>query len=432
MAGPPSSSATLTNVMPYSPTFLRLRSVAFALICFVNLLSIVVLCIKMYLDWDITPTPERSLVAVLASINAITVVMLPVLIILAFRPWLDSARFMLLLAVHITAGSFYTNWFTEFQDSCPSSNNNCRLFNIYILSLAWIVNTLLVVYIVCLGLLVWRRSRLPALPQTDKEEGSVNVVEEKPVLDISSPPPRPPRSPARLSSLPIPTYVAPIPAPYTTWTPTMQDRRMTGQSTKSLRDTSSLSHSSHSHSHSHHTSYGPDEFGRPMRGSMSSRFSTMPTAMHASHRPSILPPPHRGSTISHGRPLSSQPPPRSRPLSNQPTPATEKRRTLPALPPPSGGGMYSPGWGYGPPAGFQERPIIHGGSGSHASFQGSIGVFPGPPNYQGQDGMDRSSPRSPTTPTHPHYVHASHQSQMPTPYYQKRMTNPNVSYGVAV
>lgn len=29
MAGPPSSSATLTNVMPYSPTFLRMRSLAF-------------------------------------------------------------------------------------------------------------------------------------------------------------------------------------------------------------------------------------------------------------------------------------------------------------------------------------------------------------------------------------------------------------------
>lgn len=290
------------------------------------------------------------------------------------------------------------------------------------------------VYIVCLGIFVWRQSRISPTPQEDKEQGSAKAVEEKPVLDISSPPPIPPRSPARRSTLPIPTYIAPMPAPYTTWTPTLQDRRMTGQSVKSLHNSQSISSHSHSsHTHSHHSSYGSDEFGRPLRSSMqSSRFSTMPTPTHASRRPSILPPSHQSSTVLHTRPLSSQPPSRSRPLSNQPTPATEKRRTLPALPPPgAGGGMYNPGWGYGPPAGFQDRQVH--GSGSHASFQGSIGVqiFQGPPGYQGQDAVQLSSPRTPTTPT-PHYLHASHQSQAPTPYYQKRMTNPNVNYGVAV
>ncbi|KAF8921393.1 hypothetical protein CPB85DRAFT_325702 [Mucidula mucida] len=224
MAGPPSSipsEATLTNVTPqpqYSPVFLSTRSIAFALISFISLLCIVILCVQIFLEWDIMPKFERSLhfapllhphptsspdslVVVMLMIHATTIIMLPVLIIVQFRPWLDALRLSLLLVLHLGTGALFTHWFRRFQSSCPKLKEQCILFNIYVLSGSWIVSTLLIVYAAGLALLVYRRARMPA--DSSDEASTSTVVKHGSILPVMAPPlpsPLPLTSPLPIAS----------------------------------------------------------------------------------------------------------------------------------------------------------------------------------------------------------------------------------------
>ncbi|KAF9053585.1 hypothetical protein BDZ89DRAFT_1153317 [Hymenopellis radicata] len=192
MAGPPSSipsEATLTNVTPqpqYSPVFLVHRSIAFALISFISFLCIVILCIQVFVEWDIMPKFEHSLVVVMLMIHVFTIIMLPVLIIVKFRPWLDALRLLLLLVLHLGTGSLFTHWFRRFQSSCPKLKEQCILFNVYVLAGSWIVSTLLIVYAAGLALLVYRRSRMPA--DSSDEESTSTVVKHGSILPLMIPP----------------------------------------------------------------------------------------------------------------------------------------------------------------------------------------------------------------------------------------------------
>ncbi|KAI0797714.1 hypothetical protein C8Q75DRAFT_739469 [Abortiporus biennis] len=181
------------------PIFLKLRTIAFSCISIVSLAWIILLSVDLYLRWDVSEVLQRNLVGILLLSNIISVIMLPVLLILPFRVWLDSARIFLLLIAHGgTAAGFSINY-VNFH--CPSDTPDgvaaCNTIDMYILIGSWVNPTLMLFYALGLAIAVYRRTRIAPV-YNDVEEG----VEEKSthnshqrdnsVLPIMPPPPQPP------------------------------------------------------------------------------------------------------------------------------------------------------------------------------------------------------------------------------------------------
>ncbi|KAK0210641.1 hypothetical protein DFS33DRAFT_1378626 [Desarmillaria ectypa] len=146
----------MTN-MDYSPAFLKIRAIGLGLISFLSLLAIILFCIQIFMQWDTTVSSERYMIILMLLTHTVTVIMLPILILVSFRPWLDAIRFLFLLAIHISTDTTFTYWFPRYV--CPANamqREQCRLFNIYILALSWIVTAHVIIYVIGLIVFVYR------------------------------------------------------------------------------------------------------------------------------------------------------------------------------------------------------------------------------------------------------------------------------------
>jgi hypothetical protein len=157
--------------MEYPAVFLRARAITFSLISLISFLWVVVLCVDLYIQWGIFSVSERSFLVVMLVSNTMTLVMLLVLLILPFRPWLDGARLMLLLVTHIGIASAFVVWNSKF--TCPTKTADeegvCRLLNMYILIANWVIPALLIVYSLVLGLMSYRLRKVIALEPRFRE-----------------------------------------------------------------------------------------------------------------------------------------------------------------------------------------------------------------------------------------------------------------------
>ncbi|KAF9069866.1 hypothetical protein BDP27DRAFT_1324733 [Rhodocollybia butyracea] len=150
--------------MEYSAVFLKARAITFSLISLISFLWVVVLCVDIFIQWNALGASEKSFLSVMLLSNTLTLVLLLVLLILPFRPWLDGARLMLLLITHIGIASGFVLWNSKF--TCPTKTADqegvCRLLNMYILIANWVIPALLVGYALGLGLMIYRRRKIMA------------------------------------------------------------------------------------------------------------------------------------------------------------------------------------------------------------------------------------------------------------------------------
>jgi len=118
---------------------------------------------------------ERSLVLVILLTNTITVIALPVLMLLQFRPWLDAARFLFLLVAHIGTAVAFTVWNPNFTcpEQTPDEEGECKLINMCILLANWVVPAFLVSYALGLALMVYRQSAFSKLSFEHDEEATM-------------------------------------------------------------------------------------------------------------------------------------------------------------------------------------------------------------------------------------------------------------------
>jgi hypothetical protein len=186
--------------MHYSPTFLKFRAIAFFSITIISIIWIVLLCFELFWRWDITDKPERSLILVIIVANAITVILLPILMLLQFRPWLDAARVMSLLIAHTGTAVMFTIWNPKFQclHQIADEEGVCRMINMFILIGAWVHTVLLFSYASGLFVMVRRRSQQTAVMtgyqpsyKADEEvavRGSLALPTRHPELSLPSSP----------------------------------------------------------------------------------------------------------------------------------------------------------------------------------------------------------------------------------------------------
>jgi len=138
---------------------MKARIVAFSCILLTSLLWALLLCLFAFFRWDVSSSLERSLVVIMLCTNAITVVVVPLLLLLQFRVWLDIARLLFLLVLHIgSASAFaYCNTYFTCINQSPDQAGICALINIYILLASWVVPVLLLLYAAGLGYMLYRR-----------------------------------------------------------------------------------------------------------------------------------------------------------------------------------------------------------------------------------------------------------------------------------
>jgi len=195
--------------LPISPLFLKLRACAFGIISLLSFTWITLLCVVAYTRFTLSSRPEQTFIVILLLINLLTVILLPIMLILRFRSWLDAVRMLSLLVCHIGIAATYTVWVPKMP--CSSSNEDeagvCELVNVYTLIATWIIPVLLIVYCCCLALMVDRRKRRLAVEaslQSKQTASSPSLVSDsqpsiatlhsdmthKPVLTITVPPSR--------------------------------------------------------------------------------------------------------------------------------------------------------------------------------------------------------------------------------------------------
>jgi len=163
--------------MEPSPTFMRARTVAFSCILLTSLLWALLLSFLIFFRWEASPPLERSLIVIMLCTNAITLVVVPLLLLLQFRIWLDVARLLLLLVLHIvSAAAFaYCNAYFTCESQSPDEEGVCKLINAYILLASWVNPVLLLLYAGGLAFMLYRRSQMASDKSLTTEEASIST-----------------------------------------------------------------------------------------------------------------------------------------------------------------------------------------------------------------------------------------------------------------
>ncbi|KAF5391268.1 hypothetical protein D9757_001986 [Collybiopsis confluens] len=169
--------------MEYPTVFLRARAIIFCLISLICFAWVVVLCVDLFIQWSVLGTSEKSFLFLMLASNTLTSILLLVLLILQFRPWLDGARLMLLLVTHVGIASGFVIWNSKFTSA--DEEGVCWLLNMYILIANWVTPFLLVVYSLGLAIMVYRRRKIKAAT-TDLESSKFRASYQS-VLPIMNP-----------------------------------------------------------------------------------------------------------------------------------------------------------------------------------------------------------------------------------------------------
>jgi len=150
--------------------FLLIRSIAFSLIMFLCFLWIILFSIALFAQWDVMDHTERALIFTILAVDSITVVMIPILLLRQFLPWLDAARFGLLIILHTGVAGLFSYKSHEFQCSSGQTENQvalCNLIVLYVIISSWLVAALIIGYTCGLAVLFRRLSRVPPTPVPD-------------------------------------------------------------------------------------------------------------------------------------------------------------------------------------------------------------------------------------------------------------------------
>ncbi|KAI0372831.1 hypothetical protein BV20DRAFT_1034104 [Pilatotrama ljubarskyi] len=148
--------------MQFGPGFFKVRTIAFVVLLLVSLLWTVLLSVEVFMLYDKSDPSQRNFVGVFIFTNALTAVLMPALLIVQFRPWLDAARLFLLLLVHFGTAILFTIWNSSFV--CPNDQRRqCQSVNLAIMICSWVVPALLVWYSAFLAVMYyWRRDHPPS------------------------------------------------------------------------------------------------------------------------------------------------------------------------------------------------------------------------------------------------------------------------------
>ncbi|KAI0375042.1 hypothetical protein BV20DRAFT_1041206 [Pilatotrama ljubarskyi] len=143
--------------MDWWSLFRKVRRVIFAFIAVASLALTVVLSLYLSKEWNHSSVFQRSIVVALIGVNALTSLLLYLMIIVVFRMWKELLRVLFLLAIHIGTAVPFTLIDFSFPCDIFSSKTTCKVVALTFLSSAWSITGLLLGYTVYLCIM----SRVP-------------------------------------------------------------------------------------------------------------------------------------------------------------------------------------------------------------------------------------------------------------------------------
>lgn len=158
--------------MEHSPLFLKLRLAMFSFTTLICFIWVILLSCVLFLRWDASSSSERSFLFIFLGIDTLTAIMLPVLLLVKFRTWLDGARLLLLLICHLGMAAAFVVWNPTIP--CPGDTPDdravCQLIHVYIIATSWVPPFLLILYGVGLAVYTWRYASRPRGPLLADDE----------------------------------------------------------------------------------------------------------------------------------------------------------------------------------------------------------------------------------------------------------------------
>lgn len=167
----------------YPPLWLRIRAITLTCISLASFLWTIFLCFCVFYEWDAIPTAEQSLTVLFLIVNAVTILVLLILLLLPFRSWLDAARCMFLLICHIGVAGAIAYWSPKFQCTTTSIANAafCRFTASFVLVTSWVIPALIIIYVLALAFVVYRVGKLDV---DDEESAGYKSPETRTVENV--------------------------------------------------------------------------------------------------------------------------------------------------------------------------------------------------------------------------------------------------------
>ncbi|KIJ16694.1 hypothetical protein PAXINDRAFT_180037, partial [Paxillus involutus ATCC 200175] len=166
------------SAMESFPIFFKVRAITFTCIIIFSFLWLVLLSVEIFTRWSISDATSRSLMTVFVLTNTTTIIMLPILLLVGFRIWLDAARLFLLLIAQTGAATAFTYWNPQIQ--CPDQTTDdmgvCKLINVYTVMACWVIPAILVLYSTYFAIMVYRQSRIPVFVDIAPRKGHGSML----------------------------------------------------------------------------------------------------------------------------------------------------------------------------------------------------------------------------------------------------------------
>ncbi|KAG8217974.1 hypothetical protein J3R82DRAFT_6146 [Butyriboletus roseoflavus] len=169
----------MTSIMEPSPLFFRIRAITFTCIMMFSFLWLILLCVEMFTRWSISDPISQSLMILFILTNTTTLIMLPILILVPFRMWLDKARLLLLFVLQVGSAVAGSVWGPKIQ--CPNQTPDdlgiCQLISVYTMIACWIIPTIFGFYSTYFAVVVCLQSRTPVAvgPMLYKRRSGVDL-----------------------------------------------------------------------------------------------------------------------------------------------------------------------------------------------------------------------------------------------------------------
>jgi len=164
---------------PQPVLFLKIRALLFSCIIFLSFLWIILLCVTIFSQWDLMDRTERSLILIVMFVDTLTTVMLPILLLQPFRPWLDAARFFFVFLSHSGIAILFVIKKSSIQCSSQVVDQEavCGLVILFVIITSWFIPALAVCYFCGLFYLVHRLSKMSLESTRDVETQSTQSHE---------------------------------------------------------------------------------------------------------------------------------------------------------------------------------------------------------------------------------------------------------------
>ncbi|KAI9065131.1 hypothetical protein FKP32DRAFT_1568527 [Trametes sanguinea] len=143
--------------MDWWSLFRKVRRVVFAFIAIASLIWSVILSLYLSKEWLHSTVLQRAIILALISVNALTSLLLYLMIVVVFRMWKELLRMLFLLAIHIAPAVLFTLYGITFSCQIFDSMNTCKLVDLIFLASTWSITGLLLGYTVYLFIM----SRVP-------------------------------------------------------------------------------------------------------------------------------------------------------------------------------------------------------------------------------------------------------------------------------